>query len=734
MIQRVKNVISQNTNTTQAKYIKGCCMRKVCWIFLLLLSINSNQARVQSTSPTFQLTHEIGRGHIQTMDWHPTNDILLVSTIRGAWFYDAMLRDLGHIEAARLATFSPDGELVAGVNAENQVILWNSETHAPVAALPRHDAFITQIEWNPRGELLASADSMGNLRIWDIQRQQALSKGLANDSVVAMSWSPDSLWLAMVMQDTSLYVYDLALQQQIFSAGPATCCRSSESLSLDVVWLDNQMLVRGVLDMQGQQFEQWNIETGELISESWPEVNMHLSPAQAFSPDGLLRAYSTMERVIIVNTRTNEILHEFEDIPWPLDHLAWNHDGTKLAGVGAHNELYMWDPSSGIQLALNLEHAQPQPFASATWQWQVGDPNVAMLPSWSFDSQLLAVPDQVTAVSIWDSIEWRQIAHLEGPRAPVVKIGWHPQNHWLFTLQNCAFSDDDYSIHIWDASTGSLLDTYSHEACPRSAAWHPTANILASVSWANAQVYIWDGNEQRLGQPLETVPYNPDTFYFNGVHWSPDGTHIVLSYPGGDANGTRLFDYPGMTQTSCNEDCHISHSGHSDMTGRGYWSADGSQWFHVYWNTEYAIDVYRDYIEGDPFSVHISILFNTHSNEPHSIELHGHSAAILDIAPEPSGTNLITLSEDNEARLWDVFTRETLLVLNDVNQVAWSPDGSLIGGFNVVDRRWHIFDAHSGDIVASLPIPSREAGFLVWSPDSQKIAQVVEGVVFIWER
>lgn len=103
-------------------------MKKVCLAcFLLLLIASSNLAVAQDSSPTFQLTHRIGCGHVQSIEWHPAKDVILVSTIRGAWFYDASLHDLGHIEDARLAVFSPDGATVAGVDADNRITLWKAK-------------------------------------------------------------------------------------------------------------------------------------------------------------------------------------------------------------------------------------------------------------------------------------------------------------------------------------------------------------------------------------------------------------------------------------------------------------------------------------------------------------------------------------------------------------------------------------------------------------------------------
>jgi WD40 repeat protein len=345
----------------------------------------------------------------------------------------------------------------------------------------------------------------------------------------------------------------------------------------------------------------------------------------------------------------------------------------------------------------------------------------------------LAVPDRYSALSVWDSTTWTQVALLEGPNAPIVKVVWNPENYWLMALQDCVFAGDDYTIHIWDAPIGDLIDSYTHDDCPRSAAWHPTDNVLLSVSHADVKINIWDGDQRRLEEALEITPPDPYINYLQGITWSPNGKHFVLTYPGGDGNVTEMFDYPNLTRTVCIGDCYIYESGHSYFTYRTYWSADSTKWFVVSWYSDYA-RMFQNYAEGDPFRVDISIPFNRQSDEIYMKTLHGHASPIVDIAPDPSGTNWLTLSEDNEARLWDVFTGETLLVLPDTNRVTWSPDGSMIGGFDVVDHVWHIYDMQTGAVLGSLPVASHDTGYLVWSPDSQKIAQSVDGVVFVWKR
>ncbi|MBI5960438.1 MAG: hypothetical protein HY866_16980, partial [Chloroflexi bacterium] len=452
-------------------------MKKLCLAcFLLIVCSALKPANAQNDAPFFTLTHQIGRGHVQSLEWHPTQDVILVSTIRGAWFYDAELHDLGHIEEARLATFSPNGEWVAGVNAENQITLWESKTYAPAGKMAGHEALVTAIAWSPSGELLATGDREGNLIVWNSQQQRAIVTRSVSGAVQILRWNSDNTRLAVFTIDTVLQVYDLRQENPVFEAPPVRCCGAGASV--DVVWIDKSTVAR-VVSGDGGERHQWNTDTGDLISGAWPQVDLELWLPSAISPDKTLSAQGHTTGVKIIDQATREELRMVEIPFWWVTALTWSSDSTRLIGVGAYSEIYLWDVSTGTLLAENREHAKPEP--RGAWLMGLGDPNIAGLPSWSADSQLLAVPDDLIAISIWDSTTGTRLTLLEGHTAPVVKAAWYPEDHWVATIQDCWF-DGEAVVKIWDGDTGSLIDQYAQGGCPRSIAWRPEDHILVSVS------------------------------------------------------------------------------------------------------------------------------------------------------------------------------------------------------------------------------------------------------------
>jgi WD40 repeat protein len=70
--------------------------------------------------------------------------------------------------------------------------------------------------------------------------------------------------------------------------------------------------------------------------------------------------------------------------------------------VGYFGDIRLWDVEGKTLIAENPDFAQTIPFLP-WWFWSNrADPTVGGLPTWSFDSTLLAVPDNFHKVDIWN--------------------------------------------------------------------------------------------------------------------------------------------------------------------------------------------------------------------------------------------------------------------------------------------------------------------------------------------
>ena len=94
----------------------------------------------------------------------------------------------------KAVTFSSDGQLL--VTAGWQAKLWNVLNQEEVATL-QHDQWVWAVAFSPDGQLLAAGDDAGTVKIWDIQKRQAIAQ-LEGDTtrVYSVVFAPDGRTLA----------------------------------------------------------------------------------------------------------------------------------------------------------------------------------------------------------------------------------------------------------------------------------------------------------------------------------------------------------------------------------------------------------------------------------------------------------------------------------------------------------------------------------------------------------
>jgi WD40 repeat protein len=121
--------------------------------------------------------------------------------------------------------FSPDGDILAVGDIDNQIRLWDPdeafrtgvEGYPDPVILSGHNgadgtfsALIWDLEFNPKGELLASAGGDGTIRLWDIASGESLTTLTGFErGVTCVGFSPDGQILASGSLDGSLRLWGI---------------------------------------------------------------------------------------------------------------------------------------------------------------------------------------------------------------------------------------------------------------------------------------------------------------------------------------------------------------------------------------------------------------------------------------------------------------------------------------------------------------------------------------------
>ncbi|MCX5406697.1 serine/threonine protein kinase [Streptomyces sp. NBC_00335] len=113
----------------------------------------------------------------------------------------------GQNEDARLAVFSPDGQILALAQVDYTVRLWNAGSRQDLASLDRHGTEILALAFHPGGRLLASADSDGKTFLWDTASGSTTATFTGDGEVAAVAFSPDGKTLAAGLSGGTVHLW-----------------------------------------------------------------------------------------------------------------------------------------------------------------------------------------------------------------------------------------------------------------------------------------------------------------------------------------------------------------------------------------------------------------------------------------------------------------------------------------------------------------------------------------------
>ncbi len=295
---------------------------------------------------------------------------------------------------------------------------------------------------------------------------------------------------------------------------------------------------------------------------------------------------------------------------------------------------------------------------------------------------------------------------LEGHTRDVNSVAFSPDG------KTFASGSSDKSIGLWETDTGNSFATIEvetidrhgtflhtlegHTGRVRSVVFSPDGTLLASGSWEDETIRLWNTT---TGEHIRTLIGHTSGVY--SVAFSPDGTTLAS----GSKDGTiRLWN------TTIGE--HIrTLTGHSRWVGSVSFSPDGQTLASV--SGDRTIRLWNA-ITGVPIKI---LTVNTVSEATFS----------------PDGRYLASVdTSDNKIYLWHAHTGNeyrTLTVYGDVYSIAFSPDGQTLASGGRVIHQWNV---PTGVRLASISQISPVVS-VAFSPDGQTLASGnVDNTVHLW--
>jgi len=597
---------------------------------------------------------------------------------------------------------SPDGQLLASSDGNGEIRIWQMRTGRQILTCHEHTSWVKAIAFAPdraqHAPTLASSGEDQIIRLWDVDTGQCYQDFRGHTNWVwAIAFHPQGEQLASASEDSTVRLWDVKTGNCLqvmeghlggvcavaFSPNGATIASGGDDLAIRL----------------------WNWETGDLKPLTGHTQRIR---SIAFSPDGRLLASGGDDALVkIWHVPTGECLQTINcgrriwSLAFPplLDnHIAGQEQGEIIATGGDDQMIKLWD--------IQTKHCLKTLQGHNSQVWAIAfSPDGATIVRGSDDQTL----------KLWEVDTARCVRTFQGYNNWVWSAAFSPDGTQLVS------ASEDGIVRLWDADTGRCSQTLKgHQGRVWTATFSPQGQILASGG-NDQTIRIW---HRTTGRCLKTLQERSGQI--RRVEFSPDGS--LLATNNGD-DTVKIWDIsqiysllPSRSNPSSPAPFSIPRlrtlKGH---TGRIYGIAFLSDSNRLITGSEDQTIRLWEISTGNCLQI-----------------FEGHSRYVFSVAASPVAFNhqetnnqktgnqelIASGSDDQTIRLWSVGTGECLKVLEGqqgwIQAIAFSPDGSLLASGST-DQTVKLWQVSTGICLQTFK-GQKEVRSVSFSPDGQQLA------------
>jgi WD40 repeat protein len=495
---------------------------------------------------------------------------------------------------------------------------------------------ITRISFSPDGKRLAAAFGSSETKVWDTASGKELVK-LSGGEVVA--FSPDGRRVACAVEG-GIEVWNLDAD----SSSPFVLGARIAGLLAAPTGQGSLLAGLGLLPRKGR-WEWWGVQT---------EVRtVKIATAQpvkalAFSPDGRHLAAAGSDRKVVVwdgHRNKGKELAAFLGHSRPVENLVFLADGRRLVSAAEDGTVRGWDLTSayaslrfGTDYFNNIAHfvtsADGQQLATGLSgsSWSSGP----LFTSWS------------PSVVLWDVSTGKPRGTMCPASRELNLLAMSPDGRRLAAVMAGPL------VRILDVATRREIISFK----PAASRWIGPARPITALAFAADGSRLAITSEDRVtrvwnvqnGQLVHTL--TGDTGIVRTVVFSADGQRITAIGSEGMDVRLRVWDSLSGQELSAGKGPALAAWNPSALSpdGERVASIQGKDVF--IWDTKTGKIVLR---------------------------LSGHEQPVRSVAFSPAGDRLVTGDDEARTILWDTFTGQELLVLNESStDLSFGADGKIL--------------------------------------------------------